>query len=1290
MFLASDDLKKGTPMLFTSKRAIRLCVFVLLLIGLVSHMLASRAATGLLANNPPRVVNLQSFSSPHSSTRSNIVSDKHKQCANDVLNNLPLRFEQNAGQADQQLKFFCRNNRYNLGFAAHHTTINFTSSNVPRQSATLKMKFIDSNPASNLKGFEELTTKSNYFTGKNPKDWHTNIANFASLKYENLYKGVDAIFYGNEQNVEYDFVVAPQADAKAIQFAFEGAQSFYINEQGDLILQTSAGEIRQHKPVAYQQINGQRKEIVCQYKRLSHKSNINFRTRKEKRFSELRTSVIGFAVGVYDKSLPLVIDPVLDFSTHFGTSIGSSVFNTIDATIDQEGNIYVVGNLTLDPIPQSVAPAQNVANRNSIFVAKLDSANKSLLYTTYLSSDLEIDRNSTYFGAGVVADIQGNAYVTGYTTASAFPTTQGAFQTSLKGAENAFVTKLNREGNALIYSTYLGAADTIQGSGGLSCAFGPPCSTKSFAIDIDLFGNAYITGQTTVRNFPTTSNAFKPNKSGDACFTTGGDAIFVFPCSEAFVSKLNASGTGLVYSTFLGGNGNDAAKDIAVDDSGNAYIVGTTEAHDFPTKDALYPNFIGGKNDAFVTKLNSEGSALVYSTYFGGQNDDMGKSIAIDSTGNAYICGDTFSMDLPVTANALQSESGNAPFFKSTDSGLHWQVFRKGLNNNLAIHLLALDPNIPSTIYAGTNTGVFKSTDSGNSWNNPLPVSFRKILAFAPQNPSVVFALNAGGFPPDSLVGSTDGGNTWRFINFPLVQNNNIRSIIQLAVDPTNVSTFYVTAKNSVFGNSPVLKTTDGGVTWQTTNKGLSGNTSFISIDPKNPSTLYAQDTDLFRSANGGKKWKLTDIAGIAFSDVSFDSANSSIVYASGNGLFKSTNSGESWNEIDNNLFNIQKLLVDPANSSTMYAISSGKIYKSTDGGKVWKDVNPNSNASVISLAIDPKTPSTLYAGTNDTGTDAFVVKLNAQGSALTYCTYLGGYNSDSSASIAVDSSFNAYITGTTNSDDFPTYNAFQPDKRDAGNAFGANDAFVVKLNPSATEAIYSSYLGGNQSDFGNSIIPDKFGRVYMIGSTRSDNFPTIDSFQPFHNSGDVFISRLIDVDVAPPAPLVSSLMPNSGSTAGQTGITINGANFLPGATVSIGGVLAKEVVVVNGNTIHAKTDAAFSAGIKKVFVVNPDGQSGVLINGFSYLLTPKILGASINNNRLQVQGIGFSGYGFDKGAVLLIDDKPVATLNDRVFPQSNLISKKALKKIPFGQTVQLQVRNSNGLLSDIFSFRRS
>jgi photosystem II stability/assembly factor-like uncharacterized protein len=1293
-FSVSGDPKE-TFMLFTSKRTIRLSIFILLIIGLVSHLLASRAATGSFANHPSRSVNLPTFTAAHSSIHSNIVSDKHKQQVSEIPSHLPLSFEQNAGQVDEQLKFFCRNKAYNIGFTTRQTTINFTSSskdNNAQQSATLKMKFINSNPASNLTGVEKLETKSNYFRGNNPKDWHTNVANFASLKYENLYNGIDAIFYGNQQNVEYDFVVAPQADAKLIQLSFEGAQGIRIDQQGDLILQTSAGEMRQHKPFAYQEVEGQRKEVICKYKLLqTATSSDSAKVKKHNQKVAGQLSVVGFTIGEYDKTLPIIIDPVLDFSTCLGGESGSGLgFNATDVVVDADENIYIVGYASYLPQFSSASKGvqtQAALNQPGIFVAKIDSINKKIVYYTTLTGTSPYD---SFRGTGIAVDDAGNAYVTGSTTSPSFPTTQDAFQTGLRGNTNGFITKLSPEGNTFVYSTFLGAADNLNTGNVSQCTpqqFGN-CITTANDIAIDAAGNAFVTGETSARNFPTTPNAFKPVKSdNDSASAINSNGS---PYTEAFVTKLNATGTSLIYSTFLGGNGNDSGNGITLDASGNVYVVGTTAATDFPMQNALYGSYLGGTSDAFLSKLNPTGTTLLYSTYLGGISRDTGKAIDIDAAENVYLCGDTNSTNLPVTAGAFQSKPGNAHFYKSTNSGATWKPLLNGFDGDRGE--IAIDPDNSANLFAGTSSGISQSTDGGESWQAPSnrqvnPFSY---VTFAPQNPAVAFAMAYQANRGYILLRTTDKGSTWNEIAYPTPEGTSSRNF-DLQVDPTNLSTLYLSYTfYSLTGtyHSRILKTTDTGVTWKYINEGFPSQTDpYLSgINPQNPALLFAKADGLYRSKDGGNKWKPTDLVDGGISHISFNPANPSIVYATGDKLYGSTDSGMTWKQIENNLTdrfpNYNKLLVTTDN---LYTLFTGQAFKSMDGGRVWANISPTSGLTNIrTLAVDPKNPATLYAGTQRFDEDGFVMKINVQASALTYCTYLSGESYEITSNIAVDDFGNAIVIGSTDSLTFPTHNAFQAKPN------YLTDAFVTKLN-STGGVIYSTYFGGNYDDMGGGVATDKSGRVYIVGTTTSNQFPKIAPLQPSVGNGASFIARITDLPAVYSPPAVFSVTPNSGAGAGQTRITIKGANFLQGATVSVGGTLSQETVVVDANTIQAIAQGAFS-GQANIVVMNPDGQTGALEKAFNFLLTPLLLQVTVENNQLVLSGIvasptGSGGYGFDSGAVLLVNGKEIKI--DPPITRETLRSKKALKKIQPGQIGQLQVRNGNGLRSNIFSFRR-
>jgi hypothetical protein len=377
-----------------------------------------------------------------------------------------------------------------------------------------------------VSGVDEMSGKSNYFIGNDAKKWHTNVPRYAKVKYTGVYSGIDLVYYGNQQQLEYDFVVAPGADPRRIQLGISGARRISCNEDGNLVLTMDEGEILWHKPVVYQKHGGTRQEIATHYA-------INAKNR------------VRFEVGDYDSRRPLFIDP--------------------------------------------------------------------LIYSTYLGG-------SAYdYGSGIAVDGAGHAYVTGWTTSANFPTMNPLQPAS--GGLYVFVAKLNPAGSALVYSTYLGGG-ADEGGG----------------IAVDSSGNAYVTGLTESTDFPT-MNPLQPSFGG---------------VSDAFVAKLNPTGSALVYSTYLGGSGIDNGTGISVDNSGNAYVTGYTFSANFPLMNPLQATpGGGGYGDAFVAKLDSTGSALVYSTYLGGSGDDYGAGIAVDSPGNAYVTGSTDSNDFP-TMNPLQ------------------------------------------------------------------------------------------------------------------------------------------------------------------------------------------------------------------------------------------------------------------------------------------------------------------------------------------------------------------------------------------------------------------------------------------------------------------------------------------------------------------------------------------------------------------------------------------------------------------------------------------------------------
>jgi hypothetical protein len=621
---------------------------------------------------------------------------------------LPLSFEANQGQVDKQVNFLARGSGYSvfltptqavLTLRATRTqpsTLNHQPGAEPESVAktdtsVLRLQLVSSNPTAQVKGLEQLSSKSNYLTGNNPNQWHTDISHYAKVQYQGVYPGIDLVYYGNQRQLEYDFIVAPGANPKNIKFQISGAQRLEIDKQGNLLLHTSSGVIRQKQPVIYQEINGHRREIAGGYVLLGQQE-------------------VGFAVGGYDSSVPLVIDPVVSYSTYLG---GKSNDYGRAIAVDSAGNVYVTGDTNSNDFPTKNAFDSTVSGTD-VFVTKLKptaSGSASLIYSTYLGGS-DVDA-----GYGIAVDKFGNTYVTGYTKSSNFPT-QNAFDNT-KSIADAFVTKLNATGNSVLYSTYLGG-----NSSALDFAYG---------IAVDSAGNAYVTGDTNAPDFPM-KNGFDSTLNS----------------ADTFVTKLNPSASGsasLVYSTYLGGKSGDYGKAIAVDSKGYVYVTGYTNSTDFPTKNAFDSTLTGSFSDAFVTKLNPAASglaSLIYSSYLGGTGKEYGHGIAVDSKGNAYVTGETSSTDFP-TQNLYQASGGFIdPFVtkvNATGNSLLYSTYLGGKNADYA-KAIAVDSK--GYVYV---TGYTNSTD--------FPIKKAFDSTYGGKNDAFVMKLNPAASGASSLLNSS-------------------------------------------------------------------------------------------------------------------------------------------------------------------------------------------------------------------------------------------------------------------------------------------------------------------------------------------------------------------------------------------------------------------------------------------------------------------------------------------------------------------------------------------------------
>jgi hypothetical protein len=588
---------------------------------------------------------------------------------------IPLSFEANYGQAHKNVKFTSRGKGYSLALA--RTTFTLTVANsrnktnkesMTPSAAVVQATLLGGNAAANLTGVEQLLTRTNYFIGSDPRMWKTNVPNYAKVKYSGVYRGIDLVFYGKQDLLEYDFIVSPGADPGAIALGFEGMTDMRIDEKGDLILRTDAGEIRQSRPVVYQQIDNARRFIPASYLIKGKKQ-------------------IAFQIANYDRSKPLVIDPTLAFSTYLG---GSATDSGEGIAIDSAGNAYITGDTASANFPVTAGAFQTaLASPFEVdaFVTKMNSTGTALIYSTYFGG-ANRDR-----GNDIAVDAAGNAYITGLTESGDLPTTPGAFRTTPVGTDefDAFAMKLNATGTALVYSTYLGPVIGI-------------------GITVDSTGNAYIAGQ---------ANGDYPTTPGAAQTVPGGS-------SDAFVTKLNSTGTALVYSTLLGGSGFDFANEIAIDSAGNAYVTGQAEAG-FPiTPGAFQTSFNGGPFDAFVTKLNSTGSALVYSIFLGGSGNDSGNGIVVNASGNAFVTGSSDSPNFPVTAGAFQTVKADGTDaivteLNTTGTALVYSTYLGGNGSDVAADI-ALDTAGNASLVGITGSSDFPTTadavQSASAGNN--------------------------------------------------------------------------------------------------------------------------------------------------------------------------------------------------------------------------------------------------------------------------------------------------------------------------------------------------------------------------------------------------------------------------------------------------------------------------------------------------------------------------------------------------------------------------------------------
>ncbi len=589
---------------------------------------------------------------------------------------LPMSFESNQGQTDSRVKFLSRGSGYTLFLTPTETVLSLrrTRARQPAVSpgsaaraelaegmkrAVLRMRLVGCLSSPRVRGLDPLPGKSHYLVGSDPKKWRRNVPHYARVRYREVYPGIDLIFYGRQGQLEYDLVVSPAGEPGAIRLAFDGAESLTLDDEGNLILQMEGGKVVQHAPIVYQESDGARRKIPGHYVLVG----------KEE---------VGFQVARYDRAKQLVIDPKLSYSTYLG---GSRTDRAFAIAVDSSGNVYLTGSTDSDDFPTASPYQGDPKIGTDVFVTKLNANGSGLIYSTYLGG------SNTDNAHGIAVDDSGNVYITGTSASSDFPRWPpfppgvgypSPFQFYMAGTWDAFVTKLNVAGSSPVYSTYLGGSDSDTGA----------------AVAVDPSGCAYVVGRTYSGDFPIRPGScipyvtcpFQRYKAGPPVGDGGADA---------FVTKFNAAGDGLRYSTYLGGSDNDGAHAVAVDASGFAYVTGETESTDFPMANPFQP-VNHGKDEVFVTKLYILGSQLIYSSYLGGSGDDHAFDIAVDSSLNPYVTGETESSFFPTTPGAFDRSHNGGEYdafvtkFNATGKDLDYSTFLGGSKEDSA-YAIAVD-----------------------------------------------------------------------------------------------------------------------------------------------------------------------------------------------------------------------------------------------------------------------------------------------------------------------------------------------------------------------------------------------------------------------------------------------------------------------------------------------------------------------------------------------------------------------------------------------------------------------